>query len=250
MSVSRRRFSLRLRPALAALWLFAGAPARAQAIPKSPIFGKLAAPNAAGADSDDEFETKHLFGFTEGVDVGTVGDKEAETEISTAIGKRSGGRYGAEEQELALEFVPTSRFSYEMSLHGVSQTMANVPGLDNLAQTTFSGLSIMPKWVVLTRGVDAPFGLAISAKPEWDRIDPISGVHTSDYGVQSKIHLDANLIPQKLYVASNLVFSPEIQHQSGAGASQYSVAGVTGAVAWRLTPDVGLGVEVEYYQAY
>ncbi len=250
MSDNRNMFT----PALAVLWLCAAAPAAAQTVPAAiPALPSLAqmAPAARGdASADDDFETKHLFGFTEGVDVGEVGGQEAETEITTAIGKRGGGRYGAEEQELALEFVPVSRFSYELGLHGVSQVMTDAPGMANLAQTTFSGLSINSKFLLLTRGVDAPFGLAVSATPEWDRIDPVTGIHASEYGIETKIHLDAELIAQKLYAGANLLYSPEVENQSGVATSLYSLAGVTGGMAWRLTPNVGLGVEVEYYQAY
>ena len=61
----------------------------------------FAAPRALAQDDDDAragaksepdfFEDKHLFGFTEGSDVGEAGGKEAEFTTTGAFGKKGGG---------------------------------------------------------------------------------------------------------------------------------------------------------------
>jgi hypothetical protein len=202
------------------------------------------------AEAGDSFETKHIFGFTEGTDVGEAGGREAEFTTTANAVKRGGGRYQALQQEATYEAAPTSRFGYEATLHGVSQQTGDVPGLGNLNQTTFSGISATPKWLLLARGVDAPFGLAVTAQPEWDRIDPVTGVRANNFSIETKLLLDAELIEKKLYGAANLIFSPEVQNETGQGASQYALFGATAALTWRMTPTLALGGEIERYETF
>jgi hypothetical protein len=239
----------KLLPALAILGLFAGSP-HAFAHDAAENEHSSASAHEGGTESDEGFETKHLFGFTEGTDVGETGGRELEFETTANIGKRGGGRYDALEQEVNYEAAPTSRFGYEATLRGVSQQIGNVPGLNNLSQTTFSGISVTPKWILLTRGVDAPFGLAVSLQPEYDRIDPVIGAHANNFVLASRVYLDAELIEKKLYAAANLIFSPEVDNETFQGISQYALFGVTAALTWRLTPAFAFGGEIEQYETY
>ena len=64
------------------------------------------APPGWAQDKDNSrngFETKHIFGFTEGTDVGEAGDKELEFTTTGSIGKRGGGGYTAIEQQAVYE---------------------------------------------------------------------------------------------------------------------------------------------------
>ena len=235
----------KLRAALAAGLIIAGAPS-ARAHDSDAATGA----RHGASDEADDFETKHLFGFTEGTDIGDVGEKELEFETTSSIGKFGGGRYNGLEQLASYEAAPVARLGYELSFHGLSQQIANVPGLQTLSQTNFSGVSLEPKWIFLTRGVDAPFGLAVSINPEWDRIDPVLGVHASNFVLPVRVYIDSELIPQKLYFAANLLYSPEVDNQQGYGVSHYALAGASAALSYRITPKVTFGGEVEYYEAY
>jgi hypothetical protein len=216
----------------------------------TPFVQARAAERVAQGEEANDIETKHIFGFTEGTDIGEAGEREMEFETTGVIGKFGGGRYNALDQLATYEVAATARLGYEVSLHGLSQQMANVPGLGNLSQTNFSGVSVMPKWIFLTRGVDAPFGLAASIEPEWDRFDPVSGVRANSFGLPVKIYLDAELIAKKLYVGANLLYAPELQKQQGEGFSHYAMAGASAALTYRITPNVAFGGEVEYDEAY
>lgn len=232
----------KIRAALAAGLLLAGlASAGAQDV------GRVH--HGQGDDADD-FETKQIFGFTEGADVGEVGGNELEFETTSAIGKFGGGRYNGLEQLVSYETALMARFGYEASLHGLSHQIADVPGLQTLSQTNFSGVSFAPRWIFLTRGVDAPFGLAASIEPEWGRIDPVSGVHADNFLLPVRIYLDAELIGKKLYFAANLLYAPEVDNQQGSGVSHYALAGASAALSYRVTPKITFGGEVEYYEAY
>ena len=213
----------------------------------------LAAPCAraqAEGESQDAFETKHIFGFTEGTDVGDAGDKELEFTTTGSIGKRGGGGYNAIEQKGVYEGAASDRFGYEVGPLGLSQQIANVPGLANLSQTSFSGVAAEPKYIFVKRGIDAPFGLAVSVAPEWDRIDPVTGAHVSNFVLETKIYLDSELIEKKLYAAANLIYAPETDHETGVGFSQYALTGATAALTWRITPTIAIGAETEFYQVY
>jgi hypothetical protein len=122
--------------------------------------------------------------------------------------------------------------------------------LNNLSQTTFSGISATPKWLLLARGVDAPVGLAVTVQPEYDRIDPVIGAHAHNFVLQTKLLLDAELIEKKLYAAANLIFSPEVDHETGDGISQYALFGATAALTYRVTSTLAFGGEIEHYETY
>src|SRR5664279_3296983 len=89
------------------------------------------------ADVFHEAESKYLFGFTDGADIGNEGEKAIEYEATGSFGKR-GGRYSAIEHELAFEHVLTQNFSYELSAHGLSHSISGVEGLDDRNTTQFS----------------------------------------------------------------------------------------------------------------
>ena len=57
-------------------------------------------------DPYHELETKYLFGFTDGSDIGEEGEKSVEFETTTAFGMRRGS-YRMIEQEFEFEGVPT-----------------------------------------------------------------------------------------------------------------------------------------------
>lgn len=105
----------------------------------SPQLVQPAAPPPA-IDSFYELETKYIFGFTEGSDIGAEGEKAIDFETTGAFGMR-GGSFAAIEQEVEFEGVPTQYFNYELSAHGLLQSINNVDGLNNFHNVTFSGLS-------------------------------------------------------------------------------------------------------------
>src|ERR1035441_5398532 len=117
-----------------------------------------------------EAESKYMFGFVDGADIGNEGEKAIEFETTGAFKKR-GGRYSAVEQELEFEHVPTQFFAYELSAHGMAHSISGVEGLDDINHATFSGLSAKLRYLIIGRGPGSPIGLTISAEPEWSRID-------------------------------------------------------------------------------
>jgi hypothetical protein len=201
-------------------------------------------------DSFYELETRYIFGFTEGSDIGEEGEKAIEFETTGAFGMR-GGSFAAIDQEVEFEGVPTQFVGYELSAHGLLQSIDNVDGLDNFHNFNFSGLSAELRFLLVDRGPGSPIGLTFTAGPEWARVDGVSGALTREFGATFKLVADTELITNRLYAAVNLIYQPGVSKEFGATKwQQSSNLGITAAMAYRIAPKVTLGGELQYYRAF
>ena len=167
-----------------------------------PSLGQVTTP-----DPYHELETKYIFGFTEGADIGAEGEKSIEFETTTASGLR-GGTYAALEQEVEFEGVPTQNFGYELSAHGLGFSVNDVPGMPDAHGFNFSGLSAEFRYLLIGRGPGSPVGLTVVAEPEWARIDD-GGQPITDFNMTFRGILDTELIPNRLYAATNVFYTPD-----------------------------------------
>ena len=212
------------------------------------------APPPAGAqavaDVFHEAESKYMFGFIDGSDIGNEGERAFEYEATGSFQKR-GGHYSAIEHEFEFEQVPTQNFAYELSAHAITHSIGNVEGLDDRNSTQFSGASAKLRYLIIGRGPGSPFGLTVSAEPEWSRIDGTDGTQTQSYGSEFRIVADTELITNRLYAAINLIYAPEVAKPVDTGMwERSSMAGVGLGLTYRLTPTFALGVGAEYDRAY
>ena len=144
-----------------------------------------------------------MFGFTDGCDIGNEGEKAFEYEATGSFRKR-GGRYAAIEHEFEFEQVLTQNFAYELSAHAITHSIGNVEGLDDRNSTQFSGASAKLRYLIIGRGPGSPFGLTVSAEPEWSRVDGTDGTGTRSLFVQRQASSpDPRLITNRLYAAIN-----------------------------------------------
>src|SRR3979490_1528568 len=102
-------------------------------------------------------DTEHIFGFMIGTDVGTVGEREFQTETTGRFGK-SGGTYRAGGQQGELEFVPVKNFPIELGSTFSAHDINGVPGFDDRRQLGWQGVSVDFRYRFLERE-RAPFGL-------------------------------------------------------------------------------------------
>ena len=105
-----------------------------------------ASPHAEGVD------TEHLFGFMIGTDVGTVGEREFQSQTTGGF-SGNGGRYRAISQELELEFVPVRNFRVEMGGAFAAYDINGVPGLEDRRQLSWQGVSVDFRYRFLERDV-------------------------------------------------------------------------------------------------
>jgi hypothetical protein len=197
-----------------------------------------------------EIESKYIFGFTDGSDIGAEGEKAIELETTAGFARR-GGRYAAIEQELEFEHVVTQNFGYELSAHGVHTNIRNVEGMDDAKRMAFGGLSAKFRYLVLGRGPESPIGLTVSVEPEWARVEVDTGANAQIWGAKFKVAADTELVTNRLYLGANLIYAPEVVRDPGvSGWERGSSFGITSALAYRLTPTITVGAEVEHYRVF
>jgi hypothetical protein len=205
-----------------------------------------------GADVFRDVETKYVFGFTEGSGIGLQGEKEFSAETVGSFGKRD-GRYGAAETKLEYEFTPNQYVQFELGPMVAWHDVSGVTGLDDRNQIAFSGLFGEIRYLLLDRGPSSPLAVTLSAEPEWHRIDETSGARATNFGLELKVNADLELVKNRLYLGSNLLYEPEGTHDPdgvGAGWAQESTGGVSAALAYRIVPSVFVGAEAWYLRHY
>jgi hypothetical protein len=199
-----------------------------------------------------EVETKYIFGFTEGSGVGLEGEKEFSLESVARIGKAD-GRYWASETKLEYEFTPNQYVQFELGPLVSTHVIKNVTDLDNRNNLAMSGFFGEMRYLVLERNASSPLAITLSAEPEWHRIDETSGAHVTNLGLELKINADLELIKNRLFLGSNLLYEVEGTKDPdhvGAGWEKESIGGVSAALSYRIIPSVFIGVEAWYLRHY
>ncbi|MCK1737890.1 hypothetical protein IVA79_28870 [Bradyrhizobium sp. 138] len=198
--------------------------------------------------AEEGFDTEHIFGFTIGTDVGTVGEREFQSETTGRIGK--GGTYRALAQEFEIEVVPLPNFRIEVGATATLHDITGVPDIDDRRQFNFQGASLDLRYRLLNRE-HAPFGLTIAAELHGDRIDETSGAKGRMYGTDFTLAIDRELIPNFAIGALNLIYQPEWARFEVAGVSEKSsTIGAAFAGLVRVRPNMLLGGELRYFRQY
>ena len=122
--------------------------------------------------SDNPFyalDTKNLFGFLEGADVGEAGDKSLEFETTGASG-RAAGQFQSVEQEFIFEPTLTNSLGLEFGAHVLGQDVKGVPDLPDFTGVDFMGFSVEARYVVKHRTAASPIQVTLTVEPQWDAI--------------------------------------------------------------------------------
>jgi len=199
-----------------------------------------------------DVETKYIFGFTEGSGIGLEGEKEFSLETVARMGKRD-GQYWASETKLEYEFTPNQYVQFELGPLVSTHVIKDVTDMDNRNQLAMSGFFGEVRYLLLDRGPSSPLAVTLSAEPEWHRIDETSGARVKNFGLELKVNADLELIKNRLYLGSNLLYEPEGTHDPdgiGAGWEKESTGGISGALSYRVLPSVFVGAELWYLRHY
>jgi hypothetical protein len=196
-----------------------------------------------------EVETKYIFGFTEGSGIGLEGEKEFAPESVVALGKRD-GRYRSTETKLEYEFTPNQYIQLEFGPIVSSHYIQGVTDFDDRNQVTFGGAFGEIRYLLLERGSSSPLSLTLSAEPEWHRVDETGGEPVRNFGLETKINGDLELIKNRLFFGFNLLYEPEATRDDTGLWEKESTVGVSGALAYRVTPRVTVGAEVWYLRHF
>ena len=224
-----------------------GMRARAQIV--SIIAGCIVALAPACVHAEEGFDTEHIFGFMIGTDVGSLGEREFQSQTTGRFGK-GGGTYRAIGQEVEIEVVPLPNFRIEAGGIATLHDITGVPDIDDRRQLNFQGASLDLRYRLLDRE-QAPFGLTVAAELHGNRVDETSGAKGRMYGTDFTLAFDRELIPNFVIGALNLIYQPEWARFEVSGLSEKSsTIGAAFAGMVRLRPDFLLGGELRYFRQY
>lgn len=204
----------------------------------------LVAPAAA-----ENVDSEHLFGVTEGSDIGSKGEREIELELAARAGKR-GGAYRVISQASALKLTLTDSFRIAPTVAIDHHHIRGVPGLDDRNQLALSEVAFEMKYRALDRQT-APFGLTFGMTPYWSRVDETSGEPTEGGGVNLLMMADKVLLADRLFAAANLGYAPAANRLSQTGVWEHeSSVLASAALSARLAERAFVGGEVRYERTY
>jgi len=204
--------------------------------------------HAKADDAFYEIETKYIFGFTEGSGIGLEGEREFSPEVNSAFGKRDGS-YAAAQTKLKYEFTPNQYIQIELGPMVSSHDIHNVTGLDDRNQAEFAGWFTEFRYLLFDRP-SSPLAVTLAIEPEWHRIDETSGAPVANYGLETRINADLELVPGRLFLGSNLLYEPETTRDSAGRWTNETTLGVSAALAFRIVPAVLIGGETWYLRHY
>jgi hypothetical protein len=203
-------------------------------------------PTAAAASGVD---SEHLFGLTEGSDIGTRGEREVELEFAGRWGKHD-GTYRALSQTGALKLTLTDSFRVAPVVAIDRHQIGGVPGLTDTNQWALSELAFEMKFRATDRQ-NAPFGLTFGVTPAWGHVDETSGERTRSYGASVTALADKELIADRLFAAFNLVFATGAARVRSTGVwERDSALGVSAALSGRASERVFVSAEVRYERVF
>jgi hypothetical protein len=219
-----------------------------------------AAPSIAAADDDESpkaglpgnpfyaLDTKNLFGFLEGADVGEKGDRSLEFETTGSFGEAQ-GLYRSIEQEFIFENALTDSFGLELGAHVLGQDIRRASELPDFVGINFMGVSAEFRYVVRHRTADVPIQVTLTVQPEYNSIAE-AGRQANDFGTTFRAIADVISSDQRLYGAINLVYAPDASRLPGQLREDTAVLSTSAALSYRLTPPLMFGAEADYDRAY
>ncbi|HMA70590.1 MAG TPA: hypothetical protein VKP67_03740 [Xanthobacteraceae bacterium] len=194
-------------------------------------------------------DTEHLFGFTEGADIGNKGEKELVIDSSLRAG-RSAGSFAVTAPELEFKYTALQSFRISGAATLAYYDIAGVAGIEDARRAAIQSLSSDARFRMLDRA-NAPLGLTLSVSPHWGLVDETSGVRTDHFGTEIQLLADRELKPEQLVGAINLLFANDRARLLAADGVQHeSLLGAGAALAAQIAPGVWLGGEVRYLRDY
>ena len=233
-----RKASLGLLLGLASMWLAGLA-----------LSGSASADSRKHADKAGEVDTEHMFGFTEGSDIGEAGEKELETDSTGRFGK-FGGSYNTVATALEAKYSFSDRFRLSAVATVAYYDITGLNAIDDRRQGALQSVSFDARFRLLDRE-HAPFGLTLSVEPHRGFADEMSGEPADQYGAEFRVLADRELIPGRLFAAFNISYEPEQTRLRGSGETlRESTLGIGAALAMQVMPNVFIGAEARSLRQY
>jgi len=204
---------------------------------------------ASSVKAGDRVDSEHLFGFTEGSDIGAQGEREFKSETTLRTGKATGSyTAGTSEAELKYTLWHNLRFSAGATLAHFD--INGVPGIADANRAAIQSASFSARFRLLDRD-RAPVGMTLSVEPHWGFVAETNGSRIGHFGTEAAMLIDRTLIPDRLLAALNVTFENDRVRPIAPSAVRHeSILGSGLALAARAGPDLWLGAEVRYLRSY
>jgi hypothetical protein len=197
----------------------------------------------------DQVDTEHLFGFNEGTDIGSEGERELVVDSTLRAGK-STGAFADMASQFELEYTAFQNLRISPAATLAYYDVDGVTGIEDARHAAIQSLSFDARFRMLDRS-QAPFGLTLSVAPHWGLVDETSGVRTDHFGTEIQLLADRELKPDLLVGAVNLLFANDRVHLLASdGVERESLLGAGTALAAQIMPSVWLGGEARYLRDY
>jgi hypothetical protein len=203
----------------------------------------------SSAEAEDKLDNEHLFGFTEGSDIGSKGEREFKNETTLRTGKAAGSfTAGTSEAEIKYTLSDNVRISAGATLAYFD--INGLPGLGDTNRAAIQSASFSARFRLLDRN-KAPVGMTFSIEPHWGFVDETKGIPIRHFGTEAAILMDRELIPDRLLAALNIQFENDRVRSVAPGALQHeSILGTGLALTAQMTSGVWFGGEVRYLRSY
>jgi hypothetical protein len=204
---------------------------------------------AENIQSGVSVDTEHLFGFTEGTDIGAAGDTDVELD-STSRSGRQGGSFANATSELEFKYTAFRNFRISAAATLAYYDITGVTGLEDRRLAAMQSVSFDARFQILDRD-RSPFGMTLSLSPHWGFVDETSGVRTDHFGVEVLLSADREIISDRLFGGMNLLFDTDRTRLiSGGQVAQEPTLGAGTAIAAQVAPGVWIGGEARYLRSY
>ena len=219
--------------------MFAARPAAATLV----LLALAAGPARADVDSE------HMFGFTEGTDIGTPFLPEGELEMVGRLG-RSEGNYSATSLTASLKYPLSEHFRVAPSITFTRFDISGLTGFEDRNVIGLERLALEFRWRPFDRETSV-FGLTFVATPFVGFIDEVTGAAGDSWGGIFIAAADRALIPDRLFVAANFVYDFGRARDYATGLIvDGSEMGLAVAATARIGEGFYLGGEVRYLRAF
>jgi hypothetical protein len=194
-------------------------------------------------------DSEHLFGFTEGSDIGGRGHIEGEIETVGRFGRQASA-YSAVSTTPTLKYGVTDQFRMAPAVTVSNYSIAGFAGGDDRSRLSVDAVSAEFRYHPLDRTA-APVGLTLVATPFVGFTNPATGAPADRFGTLFIAAADRALISEQLYGALNLAYQFERDRDRASGVNDdSSFLAVNAAVSRRLRPWFYLGGEARYLRGF
>jgi hypothetical protein len=194
-------------------------------------------------------DTEHMFGFTEGSDIGEKGESELLSETTGHFGKL-GGAYAQVGSMLEAKHTLAENFRVSAAATAGYFDMTGVTGLEDRRSSAFQALSFSARYRVLDRE-HSPVGLTFSIESRRGFVDDVGGAPADQIGAEFLALVDRELLPGRLFGAFNVSYEPERTRLRGNGETvRDSILGLDAALTLHVASAIYIGAEANYLRRY